>query len=95
MLLIALLIISGAVYLMIRRVEVRLVLFGAGLLMATVAGKPLAAFDTFTRAMVAGMVAPICAAMGFAAVLSATGCDRHLVHMLLAPIRRARCVGSR
>jgi DcuC family C4-dicarboxylate transporter len=47
-------------------------------------------FDTFTRAMVAGMVGPICAAMGFAAVVSATGCDKHLVHLLLMPIRRVR-----
>jgi C4-dicarboxylate transporter, DcuC family len=89
MLPVALLIIAAAVYLMVRRVEVRLVLFGAGLLMAVIAGKPLAIFDTFTRAMVAGMVAPICAAMGFAAVLTATGCDRQLVHLLLTPIRRA------
>src|SRR5215212_1916406 len=90
MLLIALLIIAAAIYLMVRQVEVRLVLLGAGLLMAVLAGQPLVIFDTFTRAMVAGMVAPICAAMGFAAVLSATGCDRELVHLLLAPLRRAR-----
>ena len=89
MLLIAFVIIAVAVYLMIRRVEVRLVLLGAGLLMATLAGQPLAVADTFTAAMVATMVAPICAAMGFAAVLAATGCDRHLVLLLLAPIRRA------
>jgi DcuC family C4-dicarboxylate transporter len=36
------------------------------------------------------MVAPICAAMGFAAVLAETGCDRHLVHLLLRPLRRSR-----
>lgn len=90
MLAIALLIIAAAVYLMVRRVEVRRVLLGAGLLMATLAGQPLVIFDTFTRAMVAGMVAPICAAMGFAAVLGATGCDRELVRLLLAPLRRAR-----
>src|SRR5687767_7479521 len=89
-LVLTLLIIGGAVYLIARRVEVRLVLLGAGLILALLAGKPLAVFDTFTRAMVTGMVAPICAAMGFAAVLAATGCDRHLVHLLLAPIRRAR-----
>jgi DcuC family C4-dicarboxylate transporter len=40
--------------------------------------------------MVASMVAPICAAMGFAALMNATGCDTHLVHMLLAPVRRVR-----
>jgi DcuC family C4-dicarboxylate transporter len=90
MLLLAVLIIAATVYLMVRRVEVRLVLLGAGLLMATIAGKPILILDTFGQAMVAGMVAPICAAMGFAAVLGATECDRHLVRLLLAPIRRVR-----
>ncbi len=90
MLFVAFLIIAATVYLMVRRVEVRLALLGAGLLMATLAGKPLAVFDTFTSAMVAAMVAPICAAMGFAAVLKATGCDRHLVHLLLVPLRRVQ-----
>src|SRR5215210_375275 len=89
-LLVGLLTVAIVVYLLVRRVEVRLILFGAGLLMATVAGNPLAVFDTFTRAMVSAMVAPICAAMGFAAVLALTGCDRHLVRALLAPVRRAR-----
>jgi DcuC family C4-dicarboxylate transporter len=89
-LLVAILIIAGTVYLMVRRVEVRLVLLGAGFLMTLIAGKPLAIADTFTRGMVAAMVAPICAAMGFAAVMKATGCDRHLVHLLLAPISRIR-----
>src|SRR3954454_13335864 len=73
-----------------RRVEVRLILLGSGLAMAVVAGRPLAIADTFARGMVAAMVAPICASMGFAALLSATGCDRHLVHLLLSPLRRAR-----
>jgi DcuC family C4-dicarboxylate transporter len=89
-LLLAVLIIAGAVYLMVRRVEVRLVLLGAGFLMTLVAGKPLALADTFTRGMVTAMVAPICAAMGFAALMTATGCDKHLVHLLLAPIKRIR-----
>ncbi|HZP83104.1 MAG TPA: hypothetical protein VFB21_15795, partial [Chthonomonadaceae bacterium] len=78
LLFLACLIVVGAVVLMARQVEVRLALLGAGLLMALLAGKPLAVLDTFTTAMVAVMVAPICAAMGFAAVLKATDCDRHL-----------------
>jgi DcuC family C4-dicarboxylate transporter len=89
-LVLATIVIAGTIYLMVRRVEVRLVLLGAGLLMCVFAGDPLAAADTFTRGMVTSMVAPICAAMGFAAVMSATGCDKHLVHFLLAPIRRIR-----
>jgi hypothetical protein len=38
-------IIAGAVYLMVRRVEVRLVLLGAGLSMALLAGSPLSIAD--------------------------------------------------
>ncbi|MGH7569642.1 MAG: hypothetical protein ACREL9_11885 [Gemmatimonadales bacterium] len=94
MIVVTLLIVTATIVALVRRVEVRLVLLGAGALMALVAGQPLATFDTFTRAMVAAMVAPICAAMGFAAVMSATGCDRHLVHLLLAPVRRVRGPGA-
>lgn len=83
-------IIAAAVYLMARRVEVRLVLLGAGFLMTLVAGKPLALADTFTRGMLTSMVAPICAAMGFAAILTATSSDKHLVHVLVAPLRHFR-----
>ena len=83
-----LVIVAAAVYLMVRQVEVRIVLLGAGLAMALLAGHPLSLADTFTRAMVSGMVAPICAAMGFATVLSATGCDRHFVQLVLGPVRR-------
>lgn len=83
-------IIGVAVWLIVRRVEVRLVLLGAGLLMVLIAGQPLLLFDTFAFAMVYWIVAPICAALGFAAVLTATGCDRHLVHLLIAPLRSAR-----
>jgi DcuC family C4-dicarboxylate transporter len=75
---------------MVRRVEVRFVLLTAGFAMALLGGKPLAVTDTFTRAMIAAMVAPICAAMGFAALMTATGCDKHLIHLLLAPVRASR-----
>ena len=86
----SLMVVAATVYLMVRRFEVRLVLLGAGLVLGIIAGRPLLLFDTFGRAMVAGMVGPICAAMGFAAVVSATSCDKHLVHLLLMPIRRVR-----
>jgi C4-dicarboxylate transporter, DcuC family len=88
MLWLSLLVVAGAIWLMARRVEVRVVLLGAGLALAVLAGTPLLVADTFTKAMVAAMVAPICASMGFAAVLARTGCDRALVRLLLAPIRR-------
>jgi C4-dicarboxylate transporter, DcuC family len=87
-LILAALVIAGTIVLMVRRVDVRLVLLAAGLVLALLAGAPLVIADTFTRGMVASMVAPICAAMGFAALMHATGCDRHLVHLLLAPVKR-------
>src|SRR5437762_738773 len=87
---VAVLIVAVSIGLVVRRVEIRLVLLGSGLAMATLAGQPLAVADSFGRSMVAAMVAPICAAMGFAAVLAETGCDRHLVHLLLRPLRRSR-----
>jgi DcuC family C4-dicarboxylate transporter len=86
----AALILAISLALMIRRVDVRIVLIGAGLGLAALAGRPLAVADTFTRAMVAPMVAPICASMGFATVLGVTGCDRQLVLLLTRPLRRAR-----
>jgi DcuC family C4-dicarboxylate transporter len=35
-------------------------------------------------------VIPICTAMGFACVLRHTGCDQHLVHLLVRPLRYVR-----
>lgn len=71
-----------------RGVEVRLVLLAAGAAMAAFAGAPLLAADAFARALVAPIVAPICASLGFAAVLTATGCDRALARVLLGPAVR-------
>ncbi|SIO60764.1 C4-dicarboxylate transporter, DcuC family [Singulisphaera sp. GP187] len=86
----AVLVVGLSVGLIVRRYEIRLTLLGGGLALAILAGRPLAVLDTFARSMVAPMVAPICAAMGFAAVLRTTGCDRQLVRLLLAPLNRRR-----
>lgn len=83
------LVVVAAIVLIVLRYDTRLVLLAAGLGLSMLAGRPLLVADTFGRAMVAPMVAPICASMGFAAVLNATACDRHLVRLLLAPVRRA------
>src|SRR5690349_12070169 len=84
----ALAVVSATFWFIVRRHDIRLSLLGGGLILACLGGQPLVAIDTFTRSMVAAMVAPICAAMGFAAVLRETGCDRHLVRLLMAPLRR-------
>jgi DcuC family C4-dicarboxylate transporter len=86
----ALFIIAVAMVLLVRGAEVRLTLFCAGLALATLALTPLAVFDVFLAEMGNGKtIGPICSAMGYAFVLKATGCDRELVQLLLAPARRA------
>src|SRR5205085_5218507 len=81
--------------------DVRLVLLAAALTIAAGSGldqepanwyRPLAAvvrefLGTFSNEK---FVVPICSAMGFAYVLRHTGCERHLVLLLVKPLRRVR-----
>lgn len=85
----AVLIVILGVFLVFRQVDVRLVMLVSGVLLAALVGRPFAALDTFTQTMVsASYTVPICCSMGFAFVLKFTGCDRHLVRLLVAPLRR-------
>jgi DcuC family C4-dicarboxylate transporter len=87
----ALVVIALAMFCLVRKVEVRLTLFAAGLALAALASKPLVVFDVFLAEMGnVKTIGPICSAMGYAFVLRATGCDRELVQLLLAPARRYR-----
>jgi C4-dicarboxylate transporter, DcuC family len=87
--LVAVLIVIAGVVMVVRQVDVRLALFVCGLALAALAGRPLAVFDKFTDTMVnASFVVPICCSMGFAFVLKFTGCDTHLVRLLVTPLRR-------
>src|ERR1700687_1654752 len=84
-------IIAAAVGAIVWKVDVRLVLVSAGLALGTLAGRP----DTIVRKFFVmftseQFVVPICCAMGFAYVLRQTGCDRHLVHLLVRPLQRYR-----
>jgi DcuC family C4-dicarboxylate transporter len=86
-----LLIIAGAVATIARQVEVRLVLTLAGLALGAVAGDPMAVVRTFLITLCKEQfVVPICTAMGFAYVLRQTGCDQHLVRLLVRPLQRVR-----
>ncbi len=84
-------ILGTSIYFVIRRADVRIVLFCAGLALATLAGKPWAVFDTFLATMgEEKIIGPICSAMGFAFVLKFTGSDKELVKLLLRPIQHIR-----
>lgn len=84
-------IIAAAIFFLVRGYDVRLVLFTAGLALCSVALVPLAVFDAFLAAMVdKSWVGPICTAMAFASVLSAAGCDREMVRLLMKPLRKVK-----
>lgn len=83
------LIIAAAVVLIIRRVDVRLVLIVAGVLLASLMGVPTKILDAFQGVMSRGdIIGPICTAMGYAFVLRFTGCDTEMVRLLVRPLRR-------
>jgi DcuC family C4-dicarboxylate transporter len=80
-----------AVYALMRRVDVRLVLTVAALALGILAGQPQTVVRTFlTTFSQEEFVVPICCAMGFAHVLKHTGCDQHLVHLLVKPVQSVR-----
>src|SRR5205085_8693197 len=78
-----------AVFAVLRRVEVRLVLVLAGLALGALAGQPWAVVRKLLSTLAdEQFVVPICCAMGFAYVLRHTECDQHLVQLLVRPLRR-------
>src|SRR5687768_4548659 len=88
---IAFFVLAGAVVFVARGVDVRLVLFATGLLLASMALKPLVVFDAFLNTVGnEKIVGPICSAMGFAWVLRVSGSDRELARFLIRPIRRVK-----
>ena len=85
------LVIIAAIYLMLKRYDSRLVLIGAGLLMAVMAGKPMAALDAFAKEMTsAGLITSVCSVMGFAMVMKYTTCDKHLISLLAGVLKLVR-----
>jgi DcuC family C4-dicarboxylate transporter len=86
-----LLIIAVAVYAIVRRFDVRLVLLLTALALGLVGGDVAVVVRTFLATLSnEQFVVPICCAMGFAQVLRLTQCDQHLVQLLVRPLRRVR-----
>ncbi len=87
----AVVIVAGAVLAVLRGVDVRLALFLAALALGAISGdiSPVVRefLATFSNEK---FVVPICSAMGFAYVLKHTGCDAHLVRVLVGPVRMVR-----
>lgn len=83
------LIVLGTIYLMVRQYETRLVMFCAGMLMALIAGDPMAGFKAFSHAMEENrLFESIISVMGFAMVMKVTECDKHLIFWLAKGLKR-------
>ena len=86
---VAVAVIIATVYALVKRYETRLVLLTAGLVMALISLQPMMAFKQFDKSMTnASLIIAICSAMGFAAVISITKCDAHLVRLLTKPLKK-------
>ncbi len=99
----AVFVVVGAIVLVVKGWDVRLVLLAAALVIASTAeataalgfgGKtgaiPLVVSEFLATFSNEKFVIPICTAMGFAYVLKHTGCERHLVLLLVKPLRYVR-----
>ncbi|WP_290372213.1 C4-dicarboxylate transporter DcuC [uncultured Parasutterella sp.] len=76
------------IYALIKRYETRCVLIAAGFAMAIFSLKPMIVFQQFDASMTkASLIIAICSAMGFAAAISLTKCDVHLVALLTRPLK--------
>lgn len=79
----------ATIYALIKRYETRLVLLTSGFIMAFISLQPMVAFKQFDKSMTNGsLIIAICSALGFAAVISLTRCDVHLVSLLMRPLKK-------
>ena len=79
--------------LIVKKIEARLVLFVAGLLMCLIGGVPGDVMTAFTKAMVNNSLVPtICTVMGFSYVMKLTECDQHLVHSISDVLNKGRAL---
>lgn len=78
------------IYCLIKRYETRLVLFTSGLILSLIGGAPYDVFKAFSHAMhETKLFEAIIAVMGFAMVMKYTECDKHLIYLLVKPLRKA------
>lgn len=86
---IAIAVVIATVYALVKRYETRLVLLTSGFVTAFISLQPMVAFKQFDKSMTNGsLIIAICSALGFAAVISLTKCDIHLVSLLMKPLKR-------
>ena len=77
--------------LIIKKIEARLVLFLAGVIMCLLGGLPEDIMKAFMKAMTNNSLVPtICTVMGFSYVMKLTECDQHLVQSISGVLKKGR-----
>lgn len=85
----ALAVVAATLYALIRKYETKLVLLTAGLAMCCLSANPMDAFHQFDKSMTnSALIISICSSMGFAACVTLTKCDLHLVSLLTKPLNK-------
>lgn len=84
-------IVCAVIYAMLKGYDARVVLIGAGLLMAIIGGAPMAPLNAFAKSMTnSGLIQAACSVMGFAMAVRYTHCDKHLINAMANVIARFR-----
>ncbi len=91
MLVTGIIIVIAVIYLLIKGYDAKVVLIGAGILMAIIGGAPMAPLDAFAKSMVnSGLIQAVCSVMGFAMAIKFTECDKHLINAMASVISKAQ-----
>jgi len=78
------------VYCLVKQYETRLVLFCSGVILALMGGDVMGPFKAFSHAMLESkLFEAIISVMGFAFVMRLTECDKHLINLLIKPLKKA------
>ena len=78
------------VYCLIKQYETRMVLFCSGVVLALMAGDFMGPLNAFSHAMLESkLFESIISVMGFAFVMKLTECDKHLINLLIKPLKKA------
>ena len=81
----------ATIYFLIKRYDARLVLLASGIIMASVAGTPMASLNAFAKDMTnGGLIQAVCSVMGFAMVMKYTECDKHLINLMANGLSKVR-----
>jgi DcuC family C4-dicarboxylate transporter len=88
-LLAGLVVIIAVIYAILRKVDARLALLLGALALGALSGQPMLIVRTFVSTFSSEQfLVPIGTAVGFGYVLRFTGCEQHLVQLLVRPLRR-------